>query len=445
VGCGLGQGKGSRLLGRRLGRPRQPHRLAAGRGHDDQGGPLDDRCGPLRDARRAVRALPPAGGSVYVPAGSYDVHDLSLGAGVHLVGAGPSSVLHAPSRSNYTSVLQLSGADASVSNLTIDANGPAQSGGQGWAVQVRPGANDALLQRLAIENVRSYGVYLWGAHQGVSLQDSAVTGAPGASAGYLDLIGDDASGDDSVLRTSIAHFRDYGVNFYPRVDSTPHDGPRAVASRNTISDIDDPGRDDGTNEAGIWSGGVDAFIHANRIDHTGWDGIETFNRSYRTHVIGNSISATGRGIYVEHDTNDAVFSANTISSVPVGINIEWWYGGHGSLRQTITGNTITGASEYGVLADVGATDNRITQNTIQSSGDESIKIRSLRNVVSDNDLRYLRGSPQQRWCFYEENGRWEDGSLAVPDYNTVTGNDCRGSVGSVNAYGRHDVVSGNQH
>src|SRR5262249_38420838 len=144
-------------------------------------------------------------------------------------------------------------------------------------------------------------------------------------------------------------------------------------------------------------------------------------------------------------TTDGLFSSNTISDVPVGINIEWWYDGHGSLRQTITGNTITGATQYGVLADVGATGNQITHNVIQSSGDESIKIRSTNNVVQANALRSLRGSPRQDWCYYEENGRWDDGSLAVPDYNTVTGNDCRGGVDAVNAYGRHDVVSANQH
>jgi hypothetical protein len=315
----------------------------------------------------------------------------------------------------------------------------------GWAVQVRPGASDVLLQRLTISNVRADGVYLWGTHSGISLQDSTVTGmGSSSSTGYMDLISDDTSGDDSVLRSTIAHFRDYGINFYPKVDQVQHDGPRALAAGNTISDINDPSRDDGTNESGIWTGGIDAVIQGNTISSTGWDGIETFGDSQDVHVLDNTITATGRGIYVEHDTNDGVFSGNTITGVPVGINIEWWYGGHGSLRQTITNNTITGATTYGLLADVGATDNVITGNKIQSPGAEAVKIRSTGNLVSGNDLRAGRVQPRELWCYYEQNGRWDDGSLAVPDYNTVTNNDCRGSTNGVNAYGVHDVVSGNR-
>ena len=64
------------------------------------------------------------------------------------------------------------------------------------------------------------------------------------------------------------------------------------------------------------------------------------------------------GVYLEHGTYDGLIQGNTISRVHLGIDIEWWYGGQGSQRQTIRRNVITGA-EAGINVDVGADGNTI--------------------------------------------------------------------------------------
>src|SRR5947199_4915103 len=103
----------------------------------------------------------------------------------------------------------------------------------------------------------------------------------------------------------------------------------------------------GTEEGGIWTGGVEAAIIGNTIVRARWDGIETVGSSTRTTVADNVVRGTRTGIYLEHATNDSVIARNVVTGSPAGINVEWWYGGVGSRKNTFTDNRIVGPSRAG--------------------------------------------------------------------------------------------------
>jgi parallel beta-helix repeat protein len=396
--------------------------------------------------QQAITALGGTGGSVYVPAGYYNLSGLTIPSNVQLIGAGiDKTIITAPAASNFASILRLQGSNIAVMDMTINANGSAQAGGSQWATEIAPNTYDVQLQRLKILDVGGTGVYLWGVHQRVSVQDVFMDGASRGTAGVSDRITDTTSSDTSVLRSTIQNFRDYGINFYPWTPTGTFPGSFAVAYKNTITNITNPATDNGTNEGAIWTGGFDAVIWNNTINGTGWDGIETFGNSQRASIRGNSISNTHVAIYLEHQTYDSLIADNNIVGGDVGINIEWWYGGQGSKRQTIINNTITGVAQNGIFVDVGANDNVISGNRIYDSAQSAIVLQGTTgNKVQNNDLRDRKTTRTQSYSVRESYGRWDDGTLATPDYNSVTGNDCRGSTsGAVLLYGAHSTQSGN--
>jgi parallel beta-helix repeat protein len=124
--------------------------------------------------------------------------------------------------------------------------------------------------------------------------------------------------------------------------------------------------------------------------------------------------------------------------VQFGINIEWWYGGQGSKRQTIRGNTITDAAE-GISVDVGDDDNLIEGNVITDTTVFAIRLQGTSgNIVRGNDLR--RSGSQG--AVLESIGLTDTGAQARPDRNQITGNDCRGG-GGVHLIGASSTASGN--
>ena len=397
---------------------------------------------PAQSLAAAVASLPAGGGTVHLAPGVYTVKDVWLGSGVQLVGSGPSTVLRPAAGSNYDSVLNIRGAGVSVRALTVDGNAAAQTGGAGWAVQAGPGARDVVVSSVRIVDARTQGVYLWGDHQRVSIQDSTIDGGGNASAGVMDQISDATSGDTSVLRTAVRNVRDYGINFFPWTPSRVYPGARALAVGNVVEHVQNAATDNGTNEGGIWTGGADAVIRDNVVSDTGWDGIQTIGASSHTVIAGNRISRTGVGIYVEHQTWDSLIEGNTLSEITgTGINVEWRYGGEGSGRLTIRRNTIVAAGGYGVFVDVGANDNVIDGNTISDARQGAIRLQgSTGNLVTGNDLRGTR----QPWCGIETTGMFDDGSLARSNNNQFRGNDCRGArTGAVKLEGSSSVASGN--
>lgn len=379
---------------------------------------------PSHSLRAAVAALPRSGGSVHLAPGVYRVHDLWLRSGVHLIGSGPSTILRPAAGTSYESVLNIRGKGVTVRGLTVDGNATAgKARGAGQAIQVGPGARDVVLSHVRIDRPRKEGVYLWGDHQRVSVQDSAIDGANRASAGVKDRISDSTSGDTSVLRTTVRNMRDFGINFFPWTPSRVYPGARAIAVGNTIRHIQNASTDNGTNESGIWTGGVDAVIRDNVVTDTGWDGIQTIGMTQRGVIAGNRISNTRVGIYAEHDTWDTLIEANTMTRIRgTGINVEWRYDGHGSGRLTIRRNRIISPALYGVFIDVAANDNVITGNVVSNARGGGIGLQgSTGNLVSGNDLRSSSGVAR---CVVELTGRFDDGRDARAGNNTIRGNTC---------------------
>jgi parallel beta-helix repeat protein len=394
----------------------------------------------------AVRSLP-TGGVLYVPAGTYDAAGLDLPSGIVVVGAGEGrTILRAPAGSAGDFVLKTHGAGNVIASLTIDANAAAAGAGVGWAIDVGPGSSGTLIQHVTVVNARTTGIYLWGEHHGVSIQDVTIEGAGLTASGVSDHIDDPTSGDTSVLRSTIEHVRDYGINLFPWTPTTTYPGARAVAIGNVIHDVTDPAIADGTAEGGIWSGGEDAYIADNLIDTTGWDGIETFGQSNRTRVVDNVISNTRYGIYLEHSTNDSLFAGNQITGVERnGINVEWRYGGVGSARDTFRQNTIVGAVS-GIFVDLGADQMVIEGNAILDSREQAVALQGAHDaIVRGNDLRDRRGAASETYGVRELAGRADTGALVLADSNTITGNDARGATaGAVRLIGVASRASANR-
>ena len=187
-----------------------------------------------------------------------------------------------------------------------------------------------------------------------------------------------------------------------------------------ISDIRDPARDAcvkdarnasgcGTNEGGIWTGGVEAAIIGNTIRRARWDGIETVGSSTRTTIVGNEIRGTRTGIYLEHSTNDSLITRNLIVDAETGINVEWLHEGVGSRHNTFTFNRVVRA-ESGLFVDVGSDGNRIVGNVFVEAarGRRSRSRARPTNVVRDN---LGCGGPATSLVGLES-ARWDDGSAA---------------------------------
>ena len=369
----------------------------------------------------ARKALGRGNVTVRLAPGRYEVRELKLGSGTRLVGSGNGTVIAPTPGARYWALLVAKGTDIRISDLTIDGGGgPAAYSSRegGIAVAAFDGSRDVRLQRLHIRRVRTHGVSTWGAHAGVSVQDSVIEGGGSAHAGVFTL-GSDSSRDTSVIRSRIRGFRSYGILLGQKEFGRPAAALHGVALDNDIRDIRDPARDAcvkdarnasgcGTNESGIWTGGVEAAIIGNTIRRARWDGIETVGSSTRTTIVANEIRGTRTGIYLEHATNHSLITRNLIVDAETGINVEWLHEGVGSSHNTFTFNRIVRA-ESGLFVDVGSDANRIVGNVFVSGARPAITLQgSSDNLVRDN---LGCGGPETSLVGLES-ARWDDGSAA---------------------------------
>jgi hypothetical protein len=362
--------------------------------------------------RRVLREI--AGGHVIVrlAPGRYVVPHLEVGGSTRLVGSGPRTVLAAAT--GGWSLMTVRGRGVRVSDLTIDGRGRSER-----AIGVARDSHDVRLQRLGIRDVRKTGIEVWGEHSGVSIQDSTITGNDARGAGIFEL-GSDDTRDMSVIRTNISGFRTHGINFAQRQYDVPSAALHALALDNEISDIDDPAAASGTHEGGIWSGGVAAAIIGNRIHDTGWDGIQTVGSSRRVTVVGNEITRTRVGIYLEHETNESLFARNTIADVATGINSEWRYGGNGSSGNTFEANTILRPTETGLFIDVEGDSNRIAGNTIAGGSGPAVVLQGASgNLVTGNRACERVGQP----LVVQQSAHYDDGRAAHSLRNRIEANE----------------------
>jgi parallel beta-helix repeat protein/putative cofactor-binding repeat protein len=383
---------------------------------------------PSRGFARAAAALRRGGVTVRLAPGRYEVTRLRLGSGARLVGSGPRTVIAARRGAGYWALIVAKGNEIRISDLTIDGGGSAPASPEGGiALAVFDGSRDVRLQRLQLARVRTYGVSVWGAHSEVSVQDSQIESNGGAQAGVFSL-GSDRSRDTSVIRTRIRGFRSFGILLGQKEYGRPRAALHGVALDNVIEDIRDPARDAcryapraapgcGTNEGGIWSGGVEAAIIGNTIRNARWDGIETVGSSTRTTIVRNEIRETRTGIYIERSTNDSLISRNLISGAPTGINVEWRHGGGGSSRNIFSQNRIVGA-EAGLFVDVGGDGNTITGNVFVGGRRPAITLQGS----SGNLVRGNVGCRSDGELIALQSARSDDGSPAGSHGNRLVAN-----------------------
>jgi parallel beta-helix repeat protein len=386
------------------------------------GGDRPVEASPGAGLTGALRALRNGDVTVRLAPGRYRLDNVVLGTSARLVGSGPSTVI-SPSNPGYFAILVAKGKHVRIANLTVDGGGAGPGGGN--AIAVFDGSRDVRLQRLRLRHVRQNGV--WGAYSGVSVQDSVIDGGGTGNAGVFSL-GSDKSRETSVIRTRIRRFRTFGILLGQKEYGSRSAALHDLALDNVISDIRDPARNAcyttasaprcGTEEGGIWTGGVEAAIIGNTIIRARWDGIETVGSSTRTTVADNVVRGTRTGIYLEHATNDSVIARNVVAGSPAGINVEWWYGGVGSRKNTFTDNRIVGGGRAGIFVGVGSDANRIARNTFVDGQRPAIQLQgSSGNVVQGN-----RGCGSSGALVDETSGKRDDGSLATPRRNHLVDN-----------------------
>jgi parallel beta-helix repeat protein len=389
---------------------------------------------PEQGLGRALAALRRGGVTVRLAPGRYRLHDVKIADGSRLIGSGPETVITAPSDSSYFALLVAKGRNIAISDLTVDGGGPGP--GEGIAVAVFDGSRNVRLSRLRLTNVRAHGVNVWGAFSNVSVQDSLIEGDGTAQTGVFAL-GSDRSRDTSVIRTRVRGFRSHGILLAQREYGRPAAALHGLALDNVVSDIRDPARDActyaphtspkcGTNEGGIWSGGVEAAIIGNTVLRARWDGIETVGSSTRTTVVGNEIRDTRTGIYLEHSTNDSLFSKNLVVGAGTGINVEWWHEGQGSTRNTFSSNRIVSARRSGLFVDVGDDGNQIVENVFVGGARPAIILQGTSDNVVRRNVGCRAGDEE---LVREQSAHYDSGARAVPRRNRVagntTGNSCR--------------------
>jgi hypothetical protein len=381
---------------------------------------------PQQGLQKALGALRRGSVTVRLAPGHYRLDNVRLGRGARLLGSGARTVIAPPVGSDYWALLVVKGDDVRISDLVLDGGGGGRRQEGGIAVAVFDGANRVRVQRVRMTRVRTHGINVWGAHTDVSIQDSTIESNGSGGSGVFAL-GSDDSKDTSVIRTRIRGFRDFGILFAQREYGRPAAALHALALDNTIADVRDPARDActtkphttprcGTNEGGIWSGGVEAAIIGNRIRRTRWDGIETVGSSTRTTVVANDIAFTRTGIYLEHATNDSLISGNLIAGARTGINVEWRHEGVGSSGNTFTSNRIVGG---GLFVDVGGDRNLIARNVFVGGPRPAIVLQgSSNNVVRAN----VGCGSDDSTLVSEQVGKWDDGRRAYPRDNRLLAN-----------------------
>lgn len=378
---------------------------------------------------RAREALRAGGVTVRLAPGRYFVGQLRLGTGARLVGSGPETVLAAHPGA-YWAVVVARGEGIRISDLTIDGGGPGPGSDDGGiGVAVFDGSSDVRLQRLQFVRVRTHGVNVWGANSDVSVQDSTFEGAGTAQAAVLSL-GSDRSRDTSAIRNRIHGFRSYGILLGQKAFDRPTAALHGLALDNDIRDIRDPARDRcvydtrntprcGTNEGGIWTGGVEAAIVGNTVVRARWDGIETVGSSTRTTIVRNVIRNTRTGIYLEHSTRRSIIARNLIANAEAGINVEWFHEGQGSSHNTFESNRFENTSDAGLFVDVGGDGNRIVGNVFIGGARPAITLQgSSNNVVQDNLGCDGRGGSLVEM----QSANYDDGTPAHSRANRLAGN-----------------------
>jgi parallel beta-helix repeat protein len=380
----------------------------------------DIRATPTSHLQDAISALRQGGQTVRLGPGRYNLHDVRIGAGAKLIGAGASTVIAASG--SYQSILRLRGSGIGISGVTLDGGGGgahAKGWGPGRAIEIMDGSSHITLSHFTLTHVRAAGVYLYGRVWNITISSCSISSDGSGVGGVLDY-GNRSSHDVVVNGCHIARFRGWGIGFFQTAYNLSSASLHNVAKNNVIEDITDPSKSNGTSEGGIWTGGVSARITGNTIRRTGWDGIETVGSSKGTVIRGNRISATRTGIYLEHKTTRTRVDRNVIDNVRTGVNVEWTYGGISSDANRFRRNRISNAGK-GIFIDVGDDANTVAWNVFSATSSPIVLQGSSRNLVKSNRACGVAAGAIVR----QQVGLWENGSRASATGNRISGSASR--------------------
>ncbi len=133
-------------------------------------------------------------------------------------------------------------------------------------------------------------------------------------------------------------------------------------------------------------------------------------------IVGNRVSDTRVGIYLEHSTTRSTIARNVVEDTETGISVEWEYSGVRSGQNVFKGNHVVRASSVGLFIDVGADDNRVVANRLDARVAGIVLQGSSQNHVSLNLVCRAAAAVEQRV------GLWDDGRAAKPVANRLEGN-----------------------
>ncbi len=369
---------------------------------------------PDQSLAPALRALARGSATVQLSPGRYRLNQVVLGPDARLIGSGPGTILTPSAGVSEVAMLSTRSSGVRISDLAVKGEGQVDD-----AVSIGDGSTDVRVQRIEVSGVRANGIAVWGAHRDVSIQDSTIIGGDvAANAGVLDE-GSVDSRNTSVVRTRVSGFVGYGVLFAQRFYGLRSAAIHNLALDDTISDIIDPHRHDGTDAGGIWTGGVEAAVIGNAISDTGTDGIETVGSSTADTIIDNRVQNTPVAIYLEHSTNLSLVEANGMRNVGTGINVEWRHAGGGSNANALAYNQIA-ATEVGIFVDVQEDDYRIVGNHFSSARATPVVLQgSSHNTVQGNMACALAGAP----FVIQRSALSQTGALARSSDNQVVDNE----------------------
>ncbi len=320
----------------------------------------DDTCDGTDDQQEineAINELPATGGAVYLLEGTYNItgainFDTTApdDSGKALIGTGRGTVLKVASGASSLNVIYAYRVNRIlISQLMIDGNSKTGSANNGIYFD---GLTYSKIDKLCVENMSSYGIYLNNSSSQNTISNNYVAGS-GASGIHLDT----ASSNNTVSYNHIENNVDYCIVF------SAWECNYNIASHNDIKTSGQGGIRVGSSKGNIISGNN----IQNNLGYVMRHGID-LNSSYYTVVSNNNIEGiTYNGIDV-----------------------------YGSSYTTVSNNNVHNNGSNGI--EVGGISNNVSGNVIYENGGNGIHLRSLagfdkgHNIISSNRISDSAGN-----------------------------------------------------
>ena len=362
------------------------------------------------------------GGVVYVPPGRYRVSKLFVPAGCVLTGAGTASWIQLLDDSNAT-MLNIVGADVTVSNLQLDGNASGQSN--------TSALNDAVGIFAPAQRVRIHDCWI---HDAIGYQVVAFPGCSDivvarniVSGGAEEGIECQGSSDFRAVGNLVQGSGKNGIYVWSNTAQGGTCGSAAIAG-NVVSDWSRTSF--GWGGIVVDDGATDVSITGNALAGTPGTGTGIAVSSegpppQRVAVTGNAVASTNVGVRVRNSRHTAV-SGNAVSDTGAE-GIQVWNAVTGI---SVAGNVVDRSGTAGVQI-INASDFSVRANVVRSSGRATnVEQDATGIVVSSSGTTASRGTVSANRAFdptspaTQVHGTGTAGIVAnvVFDANVVDGN-----------------------